>query len=91
MCPPGEEAVGMGREKTPAAGGAPLLPEDSDPRALPKSEVPEDNTPGRWGEARRAATGAPCTLMTHGRHGAAPWNPRQQASLHPKGKPESQL
>lgn len=79
-----------GREKTPVAGGVPLLPKDSDPRALPKSEVPEDNNPGRWGEARRSATGAPCTLMIHERHGA-PRNPRQQASLHPKGKPESQL
>lgn len=81
----------MGREKTLVAGGVPLLPEDSDPRALPKSEVPEDNNPGRWGEARRAVTGAPCTLIVNERHGDAPRNSRQQASLHRKGEPESQL
>ena len=38
---------GVGREKTPVAGGVPLLPKDSDPRVPPKSEVPEDNHPGR--------------------------------------------
>ena len=37
-------------EKTPVAEGVPLLPEDSDPRVPPKSEVPENNS-GRWGVA----------------------------------------
>lgn len=49
----------MGREKTPVAGGVPLLPEDSDPRVPPKSEVPEDNRPGRWGVAGKQRLEAP--------------------------------